>query len=109
NIFKRDHRLIREGFKQFDGRRGKRARFDATCTECSNDFAFLAKGDKQKGTRATDNSGLKIFSVIYVGNVKRSMLPQPARVRGVKTNLDAPRRNGAEMSPRNQIVSLAKS
>src|SRR5262245_56356316 len=109
HVFECDDCLVGKGFQKFDLRRCEGAYLNTTRAQCSNNFAFLVKGDKQKGTRPTDTAGLKIVSFIYVGNVKRSMLPHPTKVGRIKTNLDAPKRNGAKMSPRNQIVSLAKS
>ena len=40
-----DHRLVGEGFKQLDLRRGEGAHFDATCDQCPNEFSLLTKGN----------------------------------------------------------------
>ena len=51
----------------------------------------------------------KIVLLVDVGDVKRPVLAYPARCWRINTYLDGPGRNGTEMSPRNQFVSLAES
>ena len=47
-----DHRLVGEGFKEFDLRRGEGAHLDATCGQRSNEFPLLTKGNGQEGARS---------------------------------------------------------
>ena len=56
HVLDRDHRLVGEGFKQFDLRRGEGTHLGATCDQCSNEFALLTKGNEQKGARAADDT-----------------------------------------------------
>ena len=44
-----DDRLIGEGFKKFDLRRGEGAHLGATCDQGSNEFSLLTKGNGQEG------------------------------------------------------------
>ena len=46
---------------------------------------------------------------VDIGDVKRPVLSYPAGCWLINTYLDAPGRNGTELSPRNQHVSLAES
>ena len=50
----RDHSLVGKRFKQLDLRRGKRARFGATCSESSNEFLLQAKGNGQESAPTAD-------------------------------------------------------
>ena len=43
-----DHRLVGEGFEQFDLRRGEGAHLGATRAQCSNEFPLLTKGNDKK-------------------------------------------------------------
>ena len=44
DILDRDDSLVGKRFEQLDLRRGKGAHLFAACTQCSNNFAFVAKG-----------------------------------------------------------------
>ena len=47
-----DHRLVGEGFKQLDLRRGEGAHFGATRVQHSNEFSLLTKGNDQEGAQS---------------------------------------------------------
>ena len=44
HILDGDHRLVGEGFKKLDLRRGEGAHLGATCVQYSNEFPLLTKG-----------------------------------------------------------------
>src|SRR5262245_56211866 len=44
DVFKCDHSLVGEGFKQLDLRRGEGAHLDVACAQRSNEFPLLTKG-----------------------------------------------------------------
>ena len=45
HVLDRDHRLVGEGFKQLDLRRGEGTHLDATRRQYSNEFPLLTKGN----------------------------------------------------------------
>ena len=49
-----DHRLVGEGFKQLDLRRGEGAHLGATCAQYANQFPLLTKGNDQKCAPAAE-------------------------------------------------------
>ena len=92
-----DHRLVGEGFEQFDLRRGEGAHLGATCVQCSNEFPLLTKGNDQEGARVAD--GTQRWEIVLradVGNVERAMLAHPAKLWLINTDLDAANGMGTE-------------
>ena len=87
-----DHRLVGEGFKELDLRRGEGAHLGATCVQCSNEFPLLTKGNGQEGAPAA--AGTQHWEIVLradVGNVERAMLAHPAKLWLINTDLDAAR------------------
>ena len=56
DVFDRDHRLVGEGFEQFDLRRGEGAHLHATRGQYANQFLMLAKGNGQVGAAVDDGT-----------------------------------------------------
>src|SRR5262249_56912381 len=104
-----DSRLMGEGYKELDLRGGERTYLDPACSQCANKFAFLAKGNEKMSARAAGICDLNIVLLVDVREVKRPVLSYPAGCCLINTYLDASGRNGTELSPRNQLVSLAES
>ena len=74
-----DDRLVGEGFKQLDLRRGEGAHLGATCVQRSNEFPLLTKRNGQEGAPAAVESDYwEIVLRADIGNVKRAMLAHPA-------------------------------
>ena len=105
-----DHGLIGKGFKQLDLRRGEGAYLVATCGQYSNEFPLLTKGNGQEGAPVAEGTQRWEFVLrADVRNVERAMLAHPAILWLIRTDLDAAKRYGTEMSPHNHSVPVAES
>ena len=67
------------------------------------------RSESLKEVQRVRSGDLNIVLLVDVGDVKRPVLSYPAGCWLINTYLDAPGRNGTELSPRNQTVSLAES
>src|SRR5262249_4624656 len=75
NVLDGNHRLIGEGFKQLDLRRGEGTYLETACSQNSNEFSLLTKRNGQKASPASSESGpwdIVLFEAIW--NVNRTML-----------------------------------
>ena len=90
HVFEGDDRLIGESFEELDLRRGEGAHL-GDVRSVSNGFPLLTKRNEQKRAQRPAETKWEIVLRADVGNVKRAMLANPAKLWLINTDLDAGR------------------
>ena len=101
HVLDRDHRLVGEGFKQLDLRRGEGAHFRCDARVRSPISSPADEGERLKrcGQLPAEPIFGNSFCCMHVGNVERAMLAYPAILRLINTDFGAAERYGTKMRP----------
>src|SRR5690349_7368177 len=108
DILDRYYGLIRKGFKELDLRRRKGTSHSTSCEQSTDELSLLPQWNTQEGAPAPRRQFRKIILCIYIGNVKRSVLADPAKSRFVTTDSLTARGYGdrPNMSANHNLVTL---